>query len=77
LYKSWLDWKVRRVEKSISQIHYHRHSEMDKNEHPAGRVGKPEDIASLVLYLISDNSSFITGANFIVDGGMTRKMIYV
>jgi len=50
---------------------------MDKKQHPAGRVGKPEDIASLVLYLISDNSSFITGANFIVDGGMTRKMIYV
>lgn len=54
-----------------------QHSEMDKKQHPAGRVGRPENIASLVLYLISDNASFITGANFIVDGGMTRKMIYV
>jgi NAD(P)-dependent dehydrogenase (short-subunit alcohol dehydrogenase family) len=54
-----------------------QHSEMDKKQHPAGRVGRPEDIASLVLYLISDNASFITGANFVVDGGMTRKMIYV
>jgi len=52
-------------------------SEIDHKQHPAGRVGKPEDIASLVSYLVSDQSSFITGANFIVDGGMTRKMIYV
>jgi NAD(P)-dependent dehydrogenase (short-subunit alcohol dehydrogenase family) len=48
----------------------------DHAQHPAGRVGKPEDIASLVAFLASDEASFITGANFIVDGGMTRKMIY-
>lgn len=52
-------------------------TELDHKQHPAGRVGKPEDIASLILYLISEESSFITGANFIVDGGMTRKMIYL
>lgn len=52
-------------------------TELDHKQHPAGRVGKPEDIASLILYLISDEASFITGANFIVDGGMTRKMIYL
>jgi NAD(P)-dependent dehydrogenase (short-subunit alcohol dehydrogenase family) len=48
----------------------------DHSQHPAGRVGKPEDILSLVRYLVSDDSSFVTGAEFIVDGGMTRKMIY-
>lgn len=51
-------------------------SEQDHQQHPAGRVGKPEDIASLVHYLISPESSFVTGQNFVVDGGMTRKMIY-
>lgn len=48
----------------------------DHRQHPAGRVGKPEDVASLVGYLVSPEAGFITGANFVVDGGMTRKMIY-
>jgi NAD(P)-dependent dehydrogenase (short-subunit alcohol dehydrogenase family) len=51
-------------------------SEEDHLQHPAGRVGTPEDIASLVLYLLSDEASFMTGSNIIADGGMTRKMIY-
>ncbi len=51
-------------------------SAADHQQHPAGRVGTPEDIAQLVEYLASDKASFITGANFMVDGGMTRKMIY-
>ena len=46
-------------------------------QHPAGRVGRLEDIiAEMVAYLISPEASFITEANFVVDGGMTRKMIY-
>ncbi len=49
----------------------------DHSQHPAGRVGVPGDIAALALFLVSSENSFITGANFIVDGGMTRKMIYV
>lgn len=48
----------------------------DHEQHPVGRVGKPEDIASIVAFLISEEASFITGQNFIVDGGMSRKMIY-
>jgi NAD(P)-dependent dehydrogenase (short-subunit alcohol dehydrogenase family) len=44
--------------------------------HPAGRVGKAEDIAALVAFLIGPDSHFITGSDFIVDGGVTRKMIY-
>jgi NAD(P)-dependent dehydrogenase (short-subunit alcohol dehydrogenase family) len=44
--------------------------------HPAGRVGTPEDIAALVAFLVRPESGFITGAEFIVDGGVTRKMIY-
>ena len=52
-------------------------SEADHKQHPAGRVGRPEDIAALVAWLVSDEAGFVTGANYAVDGGMTRKMIYV
>jgi NAD(P)-dependent dehydrogenase (short-subunit alcohol dehydrogenase family) len=44
--------------------------------HPAGRVGNAADIASLTAFLIGAESGFITGAEFVVDGGVTRKMIY-
>ena len=48
----------------------------DALQHPAGRVGCPLDIANMVLYLCSDKAGFITGENIIIDGGMTRQMIY-
>jgi NAD(P)-dependent dehydrogenase (short-subunit alcohol dehydrogenase family) len=44
--------------------------------HPTGRVGTPDDIAALVAFLIGPDSGFITGAEFVVDGGVTRRMIY-
>lgn len=49
---------------------------IDHQQHPVGRVGQPEDVAALAMFLISQQASFITGQNFIVDGGMTIKMIY-
>ncbi len=49
----------------------------DLLQHPCGRVGKPEDIVNLIKFLSNEENSFITGANFIVDGGMTKKMIYI
>lgn len=48
----------------------------DHSQHPAGRVGKPEDIGALVGYLLSEDAGFVTGQNFVIDGGMTTKMIY-
>jgi NAD(P)-dependent dehydrogenase (short-subunit alcohol dehydrogenase family) len=48
----------------------------DHAQHPVGRVGRPEDVAAAVAYLLSDAAGFVTGAELIVDGGMTRKMIY-
>jgi len=44
--------------------------------HPAGRVGRTEDVSGLVAFLVGPDSGFITGAEFVVDGGVTRKMIY-
>ncbi|MBO7049920.1 MAG: SDR family oxidoreductase [Bacteroidaceae bacterium] len=48
----------------------------DAIQQPAGRVGNPMDIASMVLYLCSDKAGFITGENICIDGGMTHQMIY-
>lgn len=48
----------------------------DAVQQPVGRVGKPEDIASMVLYLCSEKAGFITGENICIDGGMTKQMIY-
>lgn len=52
-------------------------SAADHAQHPAGRAGRPEDVAALAAYLISAEAGFVTGQNFVVDGGMTRKMIYI
>lgn len=38
---------------------------------PAGRMGKPEEVASMIHYLTSEEAAFITGANFLVDGGQS------
>lgn len=49
---------------------------IDHEQHPTGRVGRPEDIAEACLFLAAPGAGFITGANLVVDGGMTVKMIY-
>lgn len=48
----------------------------DATQHPVGRVGKPADIAEMVMFLCSDKAGFITGENICIDGGMTKLMIY-
>lgn len=50
--------------------------EDDHLQHPSGRVGQPADIARACLFLADEQNDFINGQNFIIDGGMTRKMIY-
>jgi len=56
---------------------YEELREKDHLQHWSNRVGKPEDIAKACLYLADQNNDFINGHNLIIDGGMTRKMIYV
>ncbi len=48
----------------------------DLLQHPTNKVGTPNDIANLVLFLCSNKAQFITGENITVDGGMSKLMIY-
>lgn len=48
----------------------------DALQQPCGRVGTPQDIANMVMFLCSDKAGFITGENICIDGGMTKQMIY-
>lgn len=64
------DWKKSSEKKKVD------HGEQDKKQHPAGRVGVPEDIGRAAVFLCSGESTFITGQNLTIDGGMTVKMIY-
>lgn len=69
----WIEtnaWKKKKDRKFVAL------REKDHMQHLTGRVGVPEDIAKAVLYLSSIEAGFITGANFVIDGGMTVKMIY-
>ncbi|KKX99897.1 short-chain dehydrogenase [Paraclostridium benzoelyticum] len=60
----------------IETQNYEDLSERDHKNHPSGRVGKPKDIVNTCLFLTYYENDFINGCNIIVDGGMTKKMIY-
>lgn len=71
----WIDtsgeWKKRSARKPLKL------RRADHAQHPVGRLGRPEDVAELIAYLVSDAAGFAAGQNFVLDGGMTKKMIYV
>lgn len=46
-----------------------------KRSHPLGRVGTPEDVANMIMFLVSDKASWVTGGIFPVDGG--RNLVIV
>lgn len=69
----WIDvtpWQKRKKRKTIQWDQKHH------SQHPSGRIGRPQDVAEMAWFLLSDSAGFITGQNFFIDGGMTRKMIY-
>ena len=70
----WIDVSAIRKKSTARQENL---SEADHLQHPSGRVGTPEDIGRMVLFLCDPANNFITGQNFVIDGGMTRRMIYV
>ena len=60
------------VDRFIEQNYPGKEAEMMKNlsaTQPIGRMGKPDEIASLAVYLASDESSFVTGSDYEIDGG--------
>lgn len=48
----------------------------DQSQHPVKRVGNAYDIVAMVEFLCSEKAGFITGENIVIDGGMSRQMIY-
>lgn len=60
----------------IETGNYEELSPGDHEQHFSKRVGKPEDIAQACLFLAKRENNFITGTQLVIDGGMTRKMIY-
>ena len=61
----------------IENYHYDTLTEADHLQHPSLRVGNPDDIARMCLFLCDEKNDFINGENIVIDGGMTRKMMYV
>lgn len=51
---------------------YQKFLEHSKTTHPIGRVGQPEDVAELILFLASDSAGWITGGSFSIDGGRAQ-----
>lgn len=64
------DWKKKKNRKFVAI------TDAEHAQHLVGRVGIPEDVAKAALFLTGEDAGFITGSNFIIDGGMTVKMIY-
>jgi len=64
----WVE--VERTQSELSADDRERVEDM----HPLGRIGKPEDVATTVAFLTSDEASFITGTSLLVDGGRTAVM---
>ena len=70
----WIDVSAVKKKANARQVEL---SKEDHLQHPAGRVGNAYDIAQMVMFLLDEANGFITGQNFTIDGGMTKKMIYV
>ena len=68
VHPGFVDSPMTRAHHHDPEIHQDRVSKM-----PLGRMGRPEDIAAGILYLASDESSFVTGAELVIDGGMTAQ----
>ncbi len=75
--------RVNAVNPGVTYTNLHRNSGMDeqsyqaflersKSTHPLGRVGQPEEIADLILFLASPRASWITGATYSIDGGRSQ-----
>lgn len=69
----WIDVSELKKQSARRPAHLRK---IDHQQHPVGRVGRGEDVAAQVAFLLSPAAGFITAQNFVIDGGMSRKMIY-
>lgn len=60
----------------IQTTNYEELSDEDHKIHPSGRVGKARDIVNACLFITNEENDFLNGENIVIDGGMTKKMIY-
>ena len=70
----WIEVRHWKKKEERKEVH---HSLEEKEQHPVGRVGEPEDIGRAAVFLCSGEAGFITGQNIVIDGGMSRRMIYL
>lgn len=68
--------RVNSISPGWIDTHGNTYTGPDAYQQPTGRVGNPQDISSMVLFLCSPQASFINGENICIDGGMTKQMIY-
>lgn len=68
--------RVNSISPGWINTHGNTYAGPDAYQQPTGRVGNPQDISSMVLFLCSPQASFINGENICIDGGMTKQMIY-
>ena len=68
--------RVNSISPGWIETHGNTYEGPDASQQLVGRVGKPEDIAHMILFLCSEKAGFITGENICIDGGMTKQMIY-
>jgi 2-keto-3-deoxy-L-fuconate dehydrogenase len=64
------------VEGYLERFHKHEKDEVRRQLHarqPIGRMGRPDEIARMALYLAADESAFVTGAVLTIDGGLTAR----
>ena len=68
--------RVNSISPGWINTHGNTYTGPDAYQQLTGRVGNPQDISSMVLFLCSPQASFINGENICIDGGMTKQMIY-
>lgn len=68
--------RVNSISPGWIDVNFAEYEGPDTYQQPVGRVGNPLDISNMVLYLCSEKAGFITGENILIDGGMSKQMIY-